>query len=82
MVYNFSVVKCLKFFFFKRGLITAVFGACGKTPERRDAFTICRRSEVMQFDTPLKRPVGRISRQQEEDFKCCIMSSKVLWLIT
>lgn len=60
--------------------MTAVFKACGKTPERRDVLTIYRRSEAMQFETIFKKPVGIISRQQQENFRCCIMSSRFLWL--
>lgn len=35
----------------------------------------------MQSNTFLEKPVGRVSRQQEEDFRCCTISSKVLWLM-
>lgn len=40
-------------------MITAVFRAYGKTPERRDIFTIRKRSVVMQFEIFLKKWVGR-----------------------
>ena len=63
-----SLVTCLDCSFLS-GLMTAVFRACGKIPERRDVFTICRRSEAKQFETFLQMPVGRISRQQEEVFR-------------
>ncbi len=45
--------------------MTAVFRACGKTPERRDMLTTCKRSEAMQLDTLLKKHAERLSRQQE-----------------
>ena len=61
--------------------MTAVFMAWGKTPERRDMLTICSRSGIMQSETFLKNPAGKISRQQEEDFKCCIMSIRYVSLI-
>lgn len=35
---------------------------------------------AVQFETFLEKPVGRRSRQQENDFKCCIMSYRFLWL--
>ena len=54
-------------FLFTSGLITAVFMACRKTPERRDMLTICSRSGVMLSETVLKNPAGNISRQQEEE---------------
>ena len=44
-------------------------------------FTICSRSGVMPSETFLKNPAGKISRQQEDDFKCCIMSYRFLSLI-
>ena len=61
--------------------MTAVFRASGKVPVKRDVFIICRRSEAKQFKTFLKTFVGKISRQQEEVFNCCMMSSRLLWLI-
>lgn len=42
------------------GLIT-VFKACGKTTERRDVFTICKRPLVMWFEIFLKKSVVKIS---------------------
>ena len=60
--------------------MTAVLMASGKTPERRDMLTICCRSGIMQSETFLKNPAGKISRLQEEDFKCCIMSCRFLSL--
>ena len=59
----------------------AVFMAPGKIPERREVLTICIRSGVMQSETFLKNPAGKISRQQQEDLKCCIMSCSFLSLI-
>ena len=58
-----------RFFFFMSGLMTAVFRGCGNTPVRRDILTIARTSEAMQLKTVLKKPVGRMSRQQEEEFR-------------
>ena len=47
-----------------------VFRACGKTPERRDVLTICRKSEAMQF------AVEKACRQNIK-----AISSRFLWLI-
>lgn len=55
-----------------RPVLDNLRGLDGKKPERR--------SEAMQFETFLKKPVGRIS-SQKENFRCCMISSKFLWLI-
>lgn len=47
----------------------------------REVLTICKRSEAMHLDTLLKKPVGKISRQQDKDFKWRIMSSRFSWLL-
>ena len=65
-----------RFFFFMSGLMTAVLRGCGNTPVRRDILTISRTSEAMQLKKVLKKPVGRMSRQQEDEFRCCTMSSR------
>ena len=70
-----------RLFFFRSGLMTAVFRACGNTPVWRDMLTICWTSEAIQLKTVLKKPVGRMSRQQDEEFRCCIMSTRFLWFI-
>ena len=58
--------------------MTAVLMAWGKTAERRDIVILCSRSGVMQSETFLKNPAGKISRQQEEDFKCVMVLELVL----
>ena len=56
-------------------------GVVWVTEAVRDVLSICSRSVVMQSETFLKNPAGKISRQQKEDFKCCIMSCRFLSLI-
>ena len=55
-----------------------LFSESGNTHVRRDMLTISRTSEAMQL-TVLTKPVERMSRQQEEEFSYCIMSSRFLW---
>jgi len=45
-------------------------------PDKRDEFTIWIRSEAIACETVLKKVVGKISRQQEEEFGCCMISFK------
>ena len=51
-----------RFFFFRSGLMIAVFMARGKTAERGDLFIMHSRSGVMQSETFLKNPAGKISK--------------------
>ena len=58
--------------------MTVVFMAWGKTPEGRYMLTICSRYGIVQSETFLKNHAGKISRQQEEDFKCVMVLELVL----
>lgn len=68
-------------FFFENGLVMAFFRACRNTLERQEVLTIHRKFETMQSEIFSKNPVGRISRQQQEDFRWCIMCIKFFRLM-
>ncbi len=61
--------------FFRRGLTSAVFREFEKVPERSEAFTTSKRSASKQLSKLLKKDVGSESRQQDDDLRCCTISS-------
>lgn len=54
-----------RFIFFRRGLITGVLSAAGKTPDTREPITICKSSGLRQLRKLKKKLVGIGSRYRQ-----------------